>query len=162
MEIYKKGLRLRLGINPVVLEPGFHFLIPFGIDYVVEENIVPRVHRPAPQTLTLKDGSTIVVESVITYRVSDILKFVCGVENATSALLDTASADIRKKVSSYDWVTLLAKSNDGTIEESLTKSTRKIGEKWGIEIERVAFSSLAKARNFRLISTQTQKWEEPD
>lgn len=162
VEVYKRGVRLRLGINPTLLEPGFHFLIPFGIDQVIEDHIVPRVHRPNAQTITLKDGVTVVLEPIITFKVNDMMKFVLEVDNAQAAILDTVSGEILTTVAAYTWPELLEQSTAGSLRDALTKSTRKLGFKWGIEILKVGFSSIGKVRNLRLISTTTQRWEEPD
>lgn len=148
---YNQGLLLRLGKAGRVLEPGLHFRWPFGIDRVIEDQVVPRVHRLPAQTVTLRDGSTVVVEPIVTFLVKDFRKFICEVENAEGAILDTVAATVRRRLASSTWEVLVDGERSENLEEDMTKAAKSKGRRWGIEILQVAFASLAKAKTIRLI-----------
>ena len=58
VRVYEGVVRLRLGTNPVVLAPGFHWIAPFRIDHLLVEWVVPRIHGLPPQTVTVRAIST--------------------------------------------------------------------------------------------------------
>lgn len=151
VETWNRGVRLRFGKDPVELSPGLHWIIPFAVDHVIETGVVPQVHKLQAQTVTLADGHTVVVEPIVTFRVSDPVAFVCEVEDAESAICDTAAAVIRRRLCGSDWETLLNSERSEKLEGAITTECRRIGKRWGIEILTVAFASLARARTIRLI-----------
>lgn len=153
IDVYQRGVRLRRGINPILLEPGFHWIVPFAVDRVIEELVVPRTVRLPPQTVTLADGNTIVVEPQVTFQVRDVVKEVCEAENAEAAALNATAGVIRRHLSGARWEELLNGQSSEELETAITKAARPRGFRWGIEIMEVSFASLAKARTIRLIGS---------
>lgn len=68
---FDAGVLLRRGIYVKTLSGGIYFKIPF-LDEVCSHSIVPTTEALPPQSLTTKDGKSIVVSGVIKYEVSDI------------------------------------------------------------------------------------------
>jgi regulator of protease activity HflC (stomatin/prohibitin superfamily) len=81
---YERGVVKTLGKrrrkNPV-LDPGFHFVFPLGIDEVLVDNVVPCVDEFDEQSLTTKDGKAITLNAVVMWSISDIQKILFDVRN---------------------------------------------------------------------------------
>lgn len=83
---YEAGALLRLGKFIRVLEPGFHWRYPFGIDQCLVEHTVPSTHSLGDESATTADGKSIGFHAVITYRVRDIAKALLEVDNVHHAV----------------------------------------------------------------------------
>lgn len=143
---YERGVLLRLGTFNRVLEPGFHFVIPFAVDTILVDNIVTRTSDLASQSLTTKDNKTVSLTAVITSNIRDIKKALLEVEGVDHALVDACSAAIGDYVRDFTWEELR-----GSLSvETLTKLCRKNAWRYGIEIERVQLADLALSRVIRL------------
>lgn len=151
VDAWQQGVRLRLGKPSPAVGPGLHWLVPFGVDRMVRWGVVPDVHKLEAQTVTLADGHTVVVEPIVTFQVSDLVKFLCEVEDAETAICDTVAAVVRRRLSGAGWETLLDSERSERLEGAITTESRRLAKKWGIEILTVAFASLARARTIRLI-----------
>jgi membrane protease subunit HflK len=77
---YQLGVRLRFGKFHATLNPGVHLFFPFWIDSVILENSVTETMRVKPQSLTTKDGRSLVISAVITFHIEDIRTFLLDVE----------------------------------------------------------------------------------
>lgn len=143
---YERGVLLRLGTFRRILEPGFHFRIPFLVDQVMVDNVVTRTTDLPPQSLTTKDNKTISTRIVVTSNIRDIKKALLEVEGMDHALIDSCAAAVSDYVTGMTWEELR-----GNISvEALTKMCRKNAWRYGVEIERVQLADLAISRVIRL------------
>lgn len=147
---FEEAVVLRFGKFNRKLGPGFHLLWPFNIETVLTDNVVARTTNLPAQSLTTADGHTVVVSGVVTSRITDIQKALLEVEGVDHALLDSCIAEIARQVSRSTWDEL----RNPEFSDQLTKSCRRQGFKYGIEILRVQLSDVTKARSLRL-------WMEP-
>jgi regulator of protease activity HflC (stomatin/prohibitin superfamily) len=145
---YERAIVLRLGKFRRVLEPGFHWVIPFHIDRVIHDNVVPRTVDLGPQSLTTSDGKLVVVSAIVTARIDDVQKATLNVESVSHALRDSCVAEVAGVVSSRTWEQLLEAD---ALEADLRKACQKRATKWGIEIIRAQFSSMTPCRSIRLL-----------
>lgn len=143
---FERGVRLRFGKFNKVLEPGFHWCVPFYIDHTIVDNVVTRTTELPPQTLTTKDNRTISVTAVITSNIRNIKKALLEVEGVDHALVDSCAATLGSYVSSLTWDELRAVDTS----DVLTEMCRKNAWRYGIEIERVQLTDLAYSRVIRL------------
>lgn len=150
-EPYEAGVLTRLGKFVTVLEPGFHWCVPLGIDHVSTEHTVPRTHMLGPQSATTKDGRQIGFEAVITVRVSDIRKALLEVEHSEDAVRDSCAGTIGQVLSTCTWDDIIG---DEAVLEKITKACRPKGFRFGIEVMQVQFSSMALTRSIRLLQTK--------
>ena len=151
IEQYERGLILRLGRFTQEIGPGFHWILPFGVERVLHDNVVPRTHRLEPQSLMTADGKVITVTGVITARIANIQKALLEVEGVDHALVDCCTAAIAERVTSSLWEEL---STEG-FRERLMKECRKQGWKYGLEIERAQLADICPSRSIRLLSVKT-------
>lgn len=148
MNPYEKGVQLRLGRFIKVLEPGFHFLIPFGIDYCLAEHVVPTTHSLGDESVTTADGVSVGFHAVVTYKVNDIKKATLDVSDSDHAVRDATSGEIGRVMRAATWNEILA----ADFGDLLTAACRKRGWRYGIEILSIQLAGLAKARTIRLMN----------
>lgn len=142
-----KGVRLRFGKFKEVLEPGWHYKHPF-IDEVVKHTILWTTMSLTSQSLTTKDGKDIVVKGVIKYRIADIQIFLLEVWDAIDAISDMTQGIIFDIVKEKTWDELQTLD----LKPLITRKVRNEAKRWGIEVETVTLSDLAKIKSIRLLN----------
>lgn len=70
---WEKAVRVRFGKNSKVIEPGFHFRIPYG-DHIVIINTRLRLSSSQSITVTSKDGKTVTMAVLVGFRITEPLK----------------------------------------------------------------------------------------
>lgn len=146
IDVYEKGVILRLGRYHRTIEPGFHFIAPFFVDRVLTDTVVPTTKVLGTQSLTTQDGVSVVLEAVVTYRTHDIRRLLLEVENAESAMRDACYGVISRAVTYAQWDDL----RTAAFVDQLTKDVRKRAFKFGIEVQDVQLGDLARSRSIRL------------
>jgi regulator of protease activity HflC (stomatin/prohibitin superfamily) len=146
LQPYQAGVLIRLGTYQRVLGPGFHWIIPFGVDKVWDENTTPKTHHLKGLSTTTKDAKAIGFDAIITYQISDIEKAVLKVTAVEDAVIDTCTGIIGTALSDSTWEDVL----HGRVVDELTKLCRARGWKWGIEIMSVQLAGVCLVKNIRL------------
>lgn len=141
------GVRLRYGKFKNILLPGIHFKIPF-FDEVLHQGIVWTTHSMPSQSLTTKDSKDVVVKGIIKYRIVDIQTFALEVWDAIDAISDMTQGIIFDIVKDKTWDELQTID----LKPLITRKARLEAKRWGIEIETVTLSDLAKIRSIRLLN----------
>jgi regulator of protease activity HflC (stomatin/prohibitin superfamily) len=141
------GIRLRFGKFKNILLPGIHFKIPF-FDEVLHQGIVWTTHSMPSQSLTTKDSKDVVVKGIIKYRIVDIQTFALEVWDAIDAISDMTQGIIFDIVKDKTWDELQTID----LKPLITRKARLEAKRWGIEIETVTLSDLAKIRSIRLLN----------
>lgn len=143
---YERGVRLRKGVFKEVLEPGWHWKIPV-LDQIIADNVVSRTSNMSAQALQTSDGKTVQVSGIIRFRIRDIVKALLEVEGVDDAVRDVSYLVIAEAVQSntYDQV------RAAVFTEHLTKSARKIGWRYGLEVEQLGLSDISPAKTFILV-----------
>lgn len=150
---FERGVVLRFGKYNKTLEPGLHWLIPFNIDNVLVDNVVPRTVNLGAQGLTTRDGKTVTLSAVITAQIRDVRKAMLEVENVDSALIDSCYAAIGDLVVAHDWESIKTPE----FSELVTKACRKQAWRYGIEVLRVQLADLTPSRALRLFVGQSDE-----
>ena len=97
VEQWNGAVQLRCGKFIKVLSPGIHFKIPF-FDSVIETPVITQSVNLPSQTLTTLDDESIVLKSIIRYKVSNIQTYLLSVMHANDVLIDTTQGIIRDVV----------------------------------------------------------------
>lgn len=143
---YQEAVLLRLGIFKRVLKPGFHWIIPFNFDTVLDNDVKPRTERLAGLSTTTADGKSIGFDAVVTYSISDIKKAILEVHDLQDAVADTCAGVIGMELSNKEWDAI----RYGKVTEDLSAICRKRGWKWGIEVHAVQLVGVALVKNLRI------------
>jgi regulator of protease activity HflC (stomatin/prohibitin superfamily) len=128
---------------------GLHLKAPLDIEEVFDMSKATRVLEPQPQALVSKDGKTVVAGIMITFRVHDVSKAIFSVWDAVTAAVDACQATFAAAVLSTDYDELRTPE----FAERLTLECRKLGFKYGFEIDKVRLSELSPSRTIRLINS---------
>lgn len=146
VDAYEQGVILRFGKYRKTVDPGFHWLIPFYVDRLLATTVVTNTSNLGAQSLTLADGTQVVISTIVTWRVNDVRKLLLEVEGLTEALHDTAYGVIASKTCSATW----AEVHDPAFCETVGKEVRKRAFRYGVEVMQVQFSDLSKTRSLRI------------
>jgi len=141
------GVRLRLGKFKEVVSPGLHWKIPF-VDEIIPHTTLWTTLSLNAQSLTTKDGKDVVIKGVIKYRILDIQTFLLEVWDAIDAISDMTQGIIFDIIKDKTWEEL--QTTD--LKPIITRKAKNEAKRWGIEIETVTLSDLAKIRSIRLLN----------
>lgn len=146
-EPFEAGVLLRLGKFIRVLEPGFHWRIPFGVDQCLSAQTVPTVHSLGDESITTTDGKNIGFHAVVTFQVRDIKKALLDVSEVTHAVLDACAGEVGRVLREATWTEVMAPE----MLEKLTKACRQRGFRYGIEVMQVQLAGVSLVRSIRLM-----------
>ena len=150
IEQWNGAVQLRYGKFIKVLSPGIHFKIPF-FDSVIECPVITQSVNLPSQTLTTLDEQSIVLKSIIRYKVSNIQTYLLGVMHANDVLIDTTQGMIRDVVEVTRWDDLV------DVNETITNKVKEYVVKWGIEVEAVTITDLGIVKSFRIFGDEGHK-----
>ena len=150
VEQWNGAVQLRCGKFIKVLYPGIHFKIPF-FDSIIECPVITQSVNLPSQTLTTLDDESIVLKSIIRYRVSNIQTYLLGVMHANDVLIDTTQGMIRDVVELTIWDDLL------DVNETITNKVKEYVVRWGIEVEAVTITDLGIVKSFRIFGDEAHK-----
>ena len=149
VEQWNGAVQLRFGKFIKVLYPGIHFKIPF-FDSIIECPVITQSVNLPSQTLTTLDDESIVLKSIIRYKVSNIRTYLLGVMHANDVLIDTTQGMIRDVVELTTWDDLV------DVNETITNKVKEYVVRWGIEVEAVTITDLGIVKSFRIFGDEGQ------
>jgi regulator of protease activity HflC (stomatin/prohibitin superfamily) len=138
---------LRFGKYHRTLLPGVHWKLPFA-DEPYPENIFITTVRLQPQTLTTKDGHSIVVSGVVRYRVVDVQPYLSKIGDQHDLLIDTSSGAVLRAVRARTFDELLNDPPDNKIASDIRRQVKD----FGVEIEGFTFVDMGRIRSIRLLT----------
>jgi regulator of protease activity HflC (stomatin/prohibitin superfamily) len=152
VEPWEQALRVRLGKYVRKLSPGTHLRIPY-IDVVHKKSARYRTALCSPQTLTTKDGKTVVCSVAIGYTLVDIEKLFNTIYDVNATITQVVASYVADEVAATKYADLKAVK----INEKLTALLQNEFEKYGLGGITVRIQDFAFIRAFRLI--QDQRWQ---
>ena len=150
IEEWNAGVHLRYGKWIKTLYAGIHFKIPF-FDNVIETPVITQSVNLPSQTLTTLDEQSIVLKSIIRYKVSNVRTYLLGVMHANDVLIDTTQGMIRDVVELTTWEDLV------DVNETITDKVKEYVVRWGIEVEAVTITDLGIVKSFRIFGDEAHK-----
>jgi membrane protease subunit HflK len=150
IEQWNGAVQLRFGKYIKVLYPGIHFKMPF-FDSIIETPVITQSVNLPSQTLTTLDEQSIVLKSIIRYKVSNIRTYLLGVMHANDVLIDTTQGIIRDVVEMTTWPGLV------DVNSQITNEVKEYVVRWGIEIEAVTITDLGLVKSFRIFGDEAHK-----
>ena len=143
---YAGGVILRFGKFHRMAGPGFRWLWPFRIEDLLSTNVVLETMSVGPQSLTTKDGVSVVISTVTTFQVSDVKAFLLGIY-AVQVIEDAVYGIVAAFVMSHSWAEL----QETDIPGELTKIVRHKAKVYGVEIITVQIADWTRSRSYRLM-----------
>ena len=142
-----KAVRLRFGKFKETLSEGFHWKIPF-VDEIISHSVLWTTISLTSQSLTTKDQKDVVVKVVIKYRIVNIETFLLEVWDAIDAISDMTQGIVFDIIKEKTWDEL----QTADLKPLITRKAKNEAKRWGIEVETVTLSDLAKIKSIRLLN----------
>lgn len=147
-----RGIRFRRGKIVRVIEPGLYIYLPITTE--VESLPVKRqtVNLPT-QTLKTKDGTSVAVNVVVVYEITDIERALVDTWDIEQTISDVALvADVEIVTNNtLEWLTT---NIAGEVEKALTRRTRSELHPYGVRVIKAFLSDLCDAHVLRLLSNE--------
>lgn len=143
---------LRFGCYNRTLSPGIHWRWPF-IEEINTQNTCVTTLRLEPQTITTKDGVSVVVAAIVKYQIKDVKPYITKVWDQRDVLADVIMGAIRKAVNGLTYDQLIASPPEQSVLDLGCDEVNKFGFKlWA-----VTFTDLGRIRSLRLIQHTAQR-----
>ena len=140
--INKKGVRLRFGKNPIILDAGFYFVYPFEIDNIKTCVTTPEWGSSESVHITTADYKTITVSPTIKYKIVDAIKWVYAENDAITNLYEIMRVVTVDILSDCNFEDCLKKSTYTRIKNKIKDKSEDLG----IEILDFGLTSLSISR----------------
>jgi regulator of protease activity HflC (stomatin/prohibitin superfamily) len=143
------GVKFVRGKNIVEVSAGMVWYWPI----VTELETVPIVRQVAKldtQTLTTKDGFSVIVGGLIVYYVDDPIVFLTENDDADTSVDDACLTAIRDVVQTSTWDELRS-TYRAVVDKKLTKEAGESLDIFGVTVERARLTELAKTKVISLV-----------
>ena len=131
----------RLGRYQKTWEAGIHFRIPIIERVVRKISLKEQVADFEPQPVITKDNVTMMVDSVVFFKIFDPRLFAYGVERPIAAIENLSATTLRNIIGSMDLDSTL--TGREAINGEITKTLDEATDPWGIRITRVEVKNIA-------------------
>lgn len=148
---WESALRVRFGKRLKVLPAGIHFRIPF-FDAVYRQSVRMRMCNISTQTLSTKDGHTVIVGAVLGYGVLDIERLYDRLHHAEDTLMSLAAAAIAGHIQRCDRATLCPR----LLAEAVSSELAAAFGQYGLGEVSVRITDFAFIRAYRIV--QDHRW----
>ncbi len=136
------GVLFRFGRVREVVEPGFHWMIPF----VDACRVVPTRQRTLDledQVVTTREGVVLVAHLNVVYQVVDPHKAITEVVDLDKALRDSLCLSVQRVLGGLDgW----ARPEGDALDQAVQAHAAELVRPWGIHIEAARFVTMAPSR----------------
>lgn len=153
INIYESGVVLRLGKYHRTVGAGLRWKWPL-IESVLSTNIAVTTMELRAQTLTTKDNKSIVISSVVKYKITDVKPYLLEIWDSVDVISDTTMGAIKKVVTTTDYADLT-----GAEKKVLRRVKGQVSE-FGVEVLNVVFADQGAIRSIRLITDSYESGEE--
>ena len=143
---WEEGILVRRGKFKRVVTCGVAWHLPFGQDDITTTNIRPTALELDEQTVTTRDGLTVVCRGVLMWDIFDVKKSMLDVEDAQESLGDISVGVIQESAEQQDWEYI--QSSD--FRKDVLRAIQKQARSWGIGARKFKFQDLALAKAFKL------------
>lgn len=144
---YRKGILFRAGRYNKVLQPGWHFRIPF-VDTFYTEIVMNDTMAIKEVNVTTLDGKTITVGAEFNLEVRDIYKAVVLTNDWRTNLVDISRGIISNQILSNNWENIC----DINLSNNVQKLIAVRAAKMGIHIWDFNFTDKVITRGFKLFN----------
>jgi len=135
----------RLGKFRAVLQPGFHFLIPFFDRVAYKHDTREQVLDVPPQSCISKDNIQIEVDGLVYLKVMDGRKASYGIEDYRLASVNLAQTTMRSEIGKLDLGQTFSERD--SLNEKIVKEIDKASDPWGIKVLRYEIKNIEPSAN---------------
>lgn len=143
---YDRAVVLRFGKYHRTVDSGFRFLLPLGMEDVIDINVKPEPQYLDPQSIHTKDEYLTTVQVGYTLRVTDPKTYLLEYEDTDIAIALLVSGMVHDAITGHTWKEV----HDGTWLKGLKAKANKKARKRGAFIEELVVQDLASGEANRL------------
>jgi regulator of protease activity HflC (stomatin/prohibitin superfamily) len=130
----------RLGKFAGVLEPGFHFLIPF-VDRIAYKHEMREQCLDVPSQMCItKDNIQVEVDGLVYLRVMDAQRASYGIGNFRIASVNLCQTTMRSEVGKLELGQIFSERE--TLNENIVREVDKASDPWGIKVLRYEIKNI--------------------
>ncbi|MCL1056665.1 paraslipin [Shewanella gelidimarina] len=145
----------RLGKFRAVLQPGFHFLIPFFDRVSYKHEIREQVLDVPPQSCISKDNTQLEVDGLVYLKVMDGKLASYGIEDYRRAAVNLAQTTMRSEIGKLSLSQTFSERD--SLNESIVREIDKASDPWGIKVLRYEIKNITPSR--KVIQTLEKQME---
>ncbi|WP_394203947.1 SPFH domain-containing protein [Shewanella waksmanii] len=145
----------RLGKFRVVLQPGFHFLVPFIDRVAYRHDTREEVLDVPPQSCISKDNTQLEVDGLVYLKVMDGRLASYGIENYRLAAVNLAQTTMRSEIGKLSLSQTFSERD--SLNESIVREIDKASDPWGIKVLRYEIKNITPSR--KVIHTLEKQME---
>lgn len=123
----------RLGVYNTTWTAGMHVKVPFIDKFANKVSLNEQVVNLPSQPIITKDNVTMMIDTVVYYRVTDPKLYTYSVENPTAAIEKLTTAALRNFIGGLDHTLASCEVINSKIRAILDEAT----DAWGINVNRV-------------------------
>jgi regulator of protease activity HflC (stomatin/prohibitin superfamily) len=135
----------RLGKFRVVLEPGFHFLIPFFDRIAYRHEMREQVLDIPSQSCITRDNIQVEVDGLVYLQVLDAKNASYGIEDYTRAAINLAQTTMRAEIGKLSLGQCFYERD--ALNETIVKEIDKASNPWGIKVMRYELRNITPSAN---------------
>ncbi|PMG40471.1 slipin family protein [Shewanella sp. 10N.286.52.B9] len=131
----------RLGKFRTVLQPGFHFLVPFVDRVAYRHDTREEVLDVPPQSCISKDNTQLEVDGLVYLKVMDGKLASYGIENYRKAAVNLAQTTMRSEIGKLTLSQTFSERD--SLNESIVREIDKASDPWGIKVLRYEIKNIS-------------------
>ncbi|MCB0419972.1 MAG: paraslipin [Bdellovibrionales bacterium] len=135
----------RLGKFRTVLQPGFHFLVPFFDRVAYRHEIREQVLDIPSQTCITNDNMQVEVDGLVYLKVIDPKKASYGIGDYRNASVNLAQTTMRSEVGKLSLSRIFSERD--SLNDKIVKEIDKASDPWGIKVLRYEIKNISPSRH---------------
>jgi regulator of protease activity HflC (stomatin/prohibitin superfamily) len=144
------GVKFVCGWRVVELKPGLHLYWPLTTEVQVMP-VARQTHNLVTQTLTTKDGRSVIIGAVVIYEINNIVDALSNNWDVSDTISDVTQMAVVNVVHNWNLDDLRADLT-GKVENDLSIETRKQLKPFGVKVLRCGISDFSPCRVYRVIT----------
>ncbi|MCK5883693.1 MAG: paraslipin [Bacteriovoracaceae bacterium] len=130
----------RLGKFRKILNPGFHFLLPFFDRVSYKHEIREQVFDIPSQTCITKDNMQVDVDGLVYLKVTDPQKASYGIGNYRNASINMAQTTMRSEIGKLSLTKAFSERDE--LNDKIIREIDKASDPWGIKVLRYEIKNI--------------------
>lgn len=148
LNVYEKGIILRLGEFHKVVGPGIHWRLPFNIDTLCWQNVRQQTTDSWEMSLTCKDGVNLTVSFDMVFEVFDVEKVILTVHEWQKVAYTTGKIVLAQIIESKRYQETL----HSTFTEEVRNALNVILAPMGINVVRIGITDKVRTKAYRFFT----------
>ncbi len=141
---WEQGIRVRLGKEAIVLNPGMHFRIPF-LDRIYVQSIRLRIVTSSSHTVSTLDKKAVTLKLAVRFAIRDIKQLYLSISDPEATLLNYISTLAAEYISQ--------RHNDKLSHNGLQDYVNRgmVDKNWGLSNISASITDFAITRTYRFV-----------